>query len=111
MDANQNGNEPTVNDDSPSHDQSSMQPSMQSLLDSNPKIRLLVQVLEQEHNNAELLKLIQIKNRDDLRIRFINPLLEAGIIERTIPDTPNSQHQKYRLTEKGHALLKEIVQE
>ena len=84
---------------------------MQSLLDSNPKIRLLIQVLEQEHNNAELLKLIQIKNRDDLRIRFINPLLEAEIIERTIPDKPNSQHQKYRLTEKGRALLKELGQE
>ena len=84
---------------------------MQSLLDSNPKIRLLIQVLEQEHNNAELLKLIQIKNRDDLRIRFINPLLEAEIIERTIPDKPNSQHQTYRLTEKGRALLKELGQE
>ena len=111
MDAKLNGNDPTVNDDSPSHNQSSMQSSMQSLLDSNPKIRLLIQVLEQEHNNAELLKLIQIKNRDDLRIRFLNPLLESGIIERTIPDKPNSQHQKYRLTEKGRALLKELVQE
>ena len=40
------------------------------------------------------------------RHQVLNPLIEAGLIEMTIPDKPQSSRQKYRLTNKGRNLLK-----
>ena len=38
--------------------------------------------------------------------RHIEPLIEMGLIEMTVPDKPNSRLQKYRLTETGKATIK-----
>ena len=40
-------------------------------------------------------------DRTKFRRKYIQPLLEDGVLEHTIPDKPNSKNQKYRLTEKG----------
>jgi len=37
--------------------------------------------------------------------RAIEPLMRAELVERTLPDTPNSRLQKYRLTSAGKALV------
>jgi hypothetical protein len=37
---------------------------------------------------------------------YLSPALARGLIEMTIPDKPNSKHQKYRLTEKGKRMKK-----
>lgn len=38
--------------------------------------------------------------------KYINPLMETGLIEQTHPDSPNHPRQKYRLTELGKELQK-----
>jgi len=37
--------------------------------------------------------------------RIVEPLIAAGLVERTVPDKPKSSLQKYRLTDRGRALL------
>ena len=75
----------------------------------SPQIKALLQALKDAQGNAELLKVLKLKNRDDLRLRYIAPALSAGLIERTIPDKPTSRFQKYRLTAKGRAVLESLV--
>jgi predicted transcriptional regulator len=46
-----------------------------------------------------------MKDREHFRQAYIEPLVNAGWIERTIPDKPTSRLQKYRLTDKGRDWL------
>jgi ATP-dependent DNA helicase RecG len=53
---------------------------------------------------------MQIDGRTDrtkFRNQVLNPMLEAGWLEMTIPDKPTSSKQKYRLTEKGRLMLEQ----
>ena len=54
---------------------------------------------------GELLAFMGLTDRTKFRRKYILPLLEAGIIEQTMPEKPNSQNQKYRLTAQGLGIL------
>lgn len=45
---------------------------------------------------AQLMNKMGFSHRPTCRKNYLNPALEAGLIERTIPDKPNSKNQKYR---------------
>jgi ATP-dependent DNA helicase RecG len=67
-----------------------------------------VQILHKCREDSTLVDLMTIANRTDrtkFRNQVLNPLLEAGLIEMTIPDKPRSSKQKYRLTKTGRKLL------
>ena len=51
--------------------------------------------------------LLERSNRTRFRDGVLNPLIEAVLIEMTIPDKPRSSKQKYRLTAAGRALLEQ----
>lgn len=53
----------------------------------------------------ELLESLLLRGDDNFRQLYLVPALEAGWVEMTIPDKPNSRLQKYRLTAKGRAWL------
>ena len=56
-------------------------------------------------SRRELRDALSLKGDDNFRRLYLLPALDAGLIEMTIPEKPNSRSQKYRLTDKGTALL------
>lgn len=67
---------------------------------------LLRAVGEGSWSRKELMEKLSLKGRDNFEKLYLAPALEAGFIERTIPDKPNSRLQQYRLTDKGRSVLK-----
>jgi len=56
---------------------------------------------QNESTTTELMELVDIKHRPTFLYNYLQPALDVGLIEMTIPDKPKSSKQKYRLTEKG----------
>ena len=69
-----------------------------------------VAVLAAARNPAtrtELQKSARLLDREHFVNTCLKPLIEAGFLEMTIPDKPRSSKQKYRLTAKGQAVVKD----
>jgi Fic family protein len=58
--------------------------------------RLLTALGEEVLSATELMERLNLSHRPTFRQNYLNPALEAGLIERTIPEKPKSKHQKYR---------------
>jgi predicted HTH transcriptional regulator len=69
-----------------------------------------VEILHKCLKERALLELMVVAGRSDrtkFRHQVLNPLLEEGLIEMTIPDKPRSSKQKYRLTHRGRQYLEQ----
>ncbi|WP_419649736.1 Fic family protein [Thiolapillus sp.] len=58
-------------------------------------------VLQGEMSRSELMTALGLSDRKSFRERYLQPALQAGMIEMTIPDKPNSRLQKYRFVNMG----------
>ena len=65
-----------------------------------PEVRLLL-VLVGEMTRQQLQQALGLKDDEHFRKAYLQPALDAGLIEMTIPDKPRSSKQKYRLTAEG----------
>ena len=61
-----------------------------------------------EKRSKEIMEEIGLVHKPTFRINYINPAIRENYIEMTIPDKPQSQNQKYRLTAKGQELLNRL---
>ena len=73
----------------------------------DPVHRLLAVLQKGELSSSQLRDALGIKHRPTFRQNYLHRALEAGFIEYTIPDKPNSRLQKYRLTPAGERVLSE----
>ncbi len=64
----------------------------------------VARVLEGEMSRSELQAVLGIKSRPTFARCFLKAALEARVIEMTLPESPRSKRQKYRLTEKGRQM-------
>ncbi len=67
----------------------------------------LLGVMKGEMKRTEIQSVLALKHEDHFREAYLRPALDEGFIEMTIPDKPRSRLQKYRLTSKGKAWLRE----
>ena len=64
--------------------------------DKNQIDRIISVIGEDTLSAAEIMARLGLSHRSTFRKNYINPALEQNLIERTIPDKPNSRNQKYR---------------
>ncbi|MEI6210201.1 MAG: RNA-binding domain-containing protein [bacterium] len=85
------------------------QVAMQVTMQVTIQVEKLLQAMDGAPSRKELQDKLQLKNRTHFVQAVLSPALEADLIERTIPDKPNSRLQKYRLTAKGRTLLSQLT--
>jgi ATP-dependent DNA helicase RecG len=73
-----------------------------------PQVLRLLQVVEGEQDRDALQSALGLKARKNFRLLYLVPSLDAGLIEMTLPDRPQSSKQRYRLTDKGRQLLADL---
>ena len=82
----------------------------QSGTQSGTQSRVAIQILDfcrVPRQVCEIREKLNYTNRTKFRQSHIAPLLEAELLEMTIPDKPTSSKQKYRTTEMGLQFLEQ----
>ena len=62
------------------------------------QVQSLISAMKQDdYTLIELTQLLGLTRRATFQKNYLNPAIELGLIERTIPEKPKSPKQKYRL--------------
>ena len=69
------------------------------------QVAQLLHACRDPQSRDELQKKLGLEHRENFRKGYLAPAIAAGLIERTIPDKPNSRLQQYRLSAVGRAWL------
>ena len=82
-------------------DQDNDQVTVQDSNHNKNSVEKLLSVLGDNVLSAtEIMERLNLVHKPTFRKNYLNLALEAKLIERTIPDKPNSKNQKYRKSEK-----------
>ena len=64
--------------------------------DKTPIERILSTLGDETLSATDLMERLGLSHKPTFRKNYLNPALEQKLIERTIPNKPNSKNQKYR---------------
>lgn len=69
----------------------------QSALDMSEYVQRMLAVMEYDipYTAVGIMEKLGLKSRETFRKNYMNPALELGIVQMTIPDKPNSRNQRY----------------
>ena len=70
--------------------------------------KLLVSLQEKELGTKALLDILNLSHRPTFLHNYLQPALDAQLVEMTQPESPRSPTQKYRLTLKGAKYSKRL---
>lgn len=65
--------------------------------DVSEYVKRMLKVMEFEvpYTTLSLMELLGLKSRETFRKNYMDPALSMGVVERTIPEKPNSKNQRY----------------
>lgn len=69
------------------------------------EVVLLTRCMAGEMTRKSIQDSLDLHHVPHFRKKYLQPALDAGLIEMTMPDKPRSPNQAYRLTPKGHELI------
>ncbi len=67
-------------------------------------VKQLINALDGELSRAELQAALGLAHRPHFISAYLRPALEAGLVEMTLPEMPNSRNQRYRRTPSGQIM-------
>lgn len=73
-----------------------------------PQVRNLISVVSGEMSRMEIQESLGLSDKRNFNISYLLPALKLNLIEMTISDKPKSRNQRYRLTNVGKEIKKEL---
>jgi ATP-dependent DNA helicase RecG len=73
------------------------------------EVKRLLNAITGDHSRNEPQEMLGLKNADHFRKAYLLPAIKAGCLEMTRPDKLKSRLQKYRLTDIGQAVRKDLL--
>lgn len=69
------------------------------------QVDTLLKMMVGQHSRLELQDLLALADRENFRLNYLQPAINAGYVALTFPEKPTSRNQKYYLTAKGKQRL------
>lgn len=76
------------------------------ILKREPRLWQILRLSETPQSRAALQTRLGFNDANYFRQAYLQPLVEAGLLARTLPDNPNAPTQRYVLTERGRDFVR-----